>query len=276
VTGAVRGIIHLPGTKLNAGINGGLGLDQIETIKRWIRENDPNTFYIFMGHHPFDSLTKETMESFKEILKLSRNGVYISSHTHEGFIKNHGNFQEINTGSITDFPNQTMMLSFKNFGKGSDSMGFWPNTTYFTLEGLIKEGVCSTEDDADKDANSYYHYLAYKELPGLGTPNQVHEFTIDNNLMALYKVFNKLGLYKDTEDPILRKLEDMVVKSPVKCGPLIGKKNRKCRINKFNLQKQVVEIDRSLYSSSLRDERIKYGACQALWAAQAESKISKK
>lgn len=73
-----------------------------------------------------------------------------------------------------------------------------------------------------------------------------------------------------------RKLEDMVVKSPVNCGPLIGKKNRKCRINKANLQNQVVEIDRSLYSSSLRDERIKYGACQALWAAQAESKISKK
>lgn len=155
-------------------------------------------------------------------------------------------------------------------------MGFWPNTTYFTAEELIKEGVCSLEDNADKDPNPYYYYLAYKDLPGLGTPNQVHEFTIDNNLMALYKVFNKLGLYKDTGDPILRKLEDMVIKSPVKCGPLIGKKNRNCRINKANLLKQVVEMDRSLYSSSFRDERIKYGACQALWAAYAERKIPKK
>lgn len=275
-TGAIRSFTHLPGSRLNAGINGGLGVDQVETIKRWIRENGPNTFYVFMGHHNLESFDDDSIRDLREILKVAQNGIYISSHTHEGFIKKHKNITEINLGSITDHPNQAMALSFKGYGKNISTIGFWPNIIHFSADTLMKEGFCSPEDFADKDPNPYFHYLSYKKLPGFGTSNQVHELTIDNNLMGLYKAFKKLGLYKNTQDPILNKLEEVLIKSPKKCGPPIGKENTICRKEKVDLENQLHKIDNGLYSSPLRDQRIIYGACQALWAAYAERGRSNK
>ncbi len=275
-TGAVRSFTNLPGSKLNAGINGGLGIDQVETIKRWISENGPDTFYVFMGHHDFESFDENSARDLGEILKLAGNGIYISSHTHSGFIKDHGNIKEINLGSITDYPNQAMNLSFKSYGKNANTLGFWPNIIPFSADVLLKEGVCKPEDFADKDPNPYYHYMSYKNLPGIGTSNQIHEYTIDNNLMGLYKVFKKLGLYQKSQDPVLKRLEDMVLKSSKKCGPPIGKENTNCRKAKVDLENQIHQIDQGLYNSSLREERVRYGACQTLWAAFAERGHTKK
>lgn len=270
VTGAIRGLVHLPGSKLNSGLNGEFGLDQIKTIKRWISENDPNTLYFFIGHHNLDSLDQDSRKSLYEILKSAQNAIYISAHTHEGFIKDHGNIKEINIGSITDFPNETMELSLKFSEEGGNSMEVFPNRFNFSADALVKEGVCSPQDFADKGTNPYFHYMSYKKLPGFGTANQVHELTIDNNLMALYKVFKKFDLYKNTQDPILNKIEEMALKSAEICGPPIGVKNTLCRKNKVDLEIQAHQVDQQLYASPLRVERIQYGACQALWAAKAE------
>jgi predicted phosphodiesterase len=275
VTGAIRSMIHLPGTKYNAGVNGSLGKDQIETIKRWIREDGGNSFYIFMSHHNLVHIDEDSRKKLNEIFQMTKNNLYISSHTHEGFIKDQGVIKEINLGSITDFPNQAMYLSIKDFGKDKGNIGFYPNILYITAKNLEKEGVCSQKDFADNDPNPNYHYLAYKKLPGIGTANQIHELTIDSNLMGLYKAFKKLGLYNNTSDPVLKKLEEILIKSPVKCGPPIGKGNTQCRKEKVDLLNQVIQIDKGLYTSPLREERIKYGACQTLWAAKAEMPLKK-
>jgi len=275
-TGAIRSFTNWPGSRLNAGVNGGLGIDQVETIKRWISENEPDTFYVFMGHHELESLDDNSARDLSEIFKLAGNKIYMSAHTHEGFSKDHGNIKEINIGSITDHPNMAMNLSFKTYGKNAQTIGFWPNNIPFSADVLTKEGVCSPEDFADKDPNPYYHYMSYKNLPGIGTANQIHEYTIDNNLMALYKVFKKLGLYRKTQDPILKKLEDMVLKSAKICGPPIGKDNTNCRKAKVDLENQILQIDQGLYNSPLRQERVRYGACQTLWAAYAERGSAKK
>ncbi len=267
VTGAIRSMINFPGSRLNAGVNGSIGLDQFETVKRWLKEDGGgDTLYLFMGHHNLESIDPDSKKKLDELFKLANNSIYISSHTHEGFIKNHGNINEINIGSITDFPNEVATLGIKRNGKDLNSLSVFPNRIEILIQDLLREGVCSQEDFADNDTNPYYHYLSYKKLPGIGTANQIHELTIDNSLMGIYKAFKKLSY----NEPIMKILEENLIKKPVKCGPPIGKENTNCRKQKVDLLNQALQIDNQIYNSPLREGRVKYGTCQTLWAAIAE------
>ncbi|TDJ06882.1 MAG: hypothetical protein E2O68_04465, partial [Deltaproteobacteria bacterium] len=93
-----------------AGLMGNITDIQASVVKDWLLSDGEASLVIFMGHHPYISLSPSSQKHYMGFKKLAPNSFYISSHTHTGFTINSGPVKEVNVGSITDYPNEFVSL----------------------------------------------------------------------------------------------------------------------------------------------------------------------
>ena len=103
----------LPGK--NAGLEGDILKDQIETVLGWVAE-EPDAHFVLMAHFPLGSLTERARQHLQPLLEATL-PMWVSAHTHAGFVTEHPETLELNVGSITDFPNEARLLQLQE-GKG--------------------------------------------------------------------------------------------------------------------------------------------------------------
>jgi len=99
----------LPGK--NAGLNGDVLEDQIAVLTRWVQEQ-PDAHYISFSHFPLEDLTERAQRDLEPLLNQTL-PLWISAHTHAGFVADHERVLELNVGSITDFPNEVRTLQLQ-------------------------------------------------------------------------------------------------------------------------------------------------------------------
>jgi len=253
----------------NAGVLGNIDDEQAKLVKSWIKSSEEDSYFVFMGHHPFLNLSPKSKERILEFEKLAPNSLYISSHTHTGFLINSGPVKEVNVGSITDYPNEFVSL-YMNFPdpKNDNKLIVFPKRYRETFKEISPDGFCASSDNYTKRGEPYYRYMAYKKESKVD-PNSIHDFTLDTLLNALHRTYTKLEIYKNMGNPTLTEFfQKMETLRP--CKGTMGKK-AKCRAKKFDLLKKISKFDETLYQSDkYRTNRIRYGACQGLWAAYAE------
>jgi hypothetical protein len=246
----------------NAGLMGNIADNQAEAVKSWLINDSDDSLVLFMGHHPYLNLSPATQKHFKEFQKLAKKSIYISSHTHTGFTINSEPVKEVNIGSITDFPNEFVSLYFK---KEDDKLILFPNRVRETFSDISPDGFCAKSDNYTKRGDPKYRYMSYKK-ESKADPNSVYDFTLDTLINSIHRSYEKLGIYKKILNPTLLKFYNFN-KNLKAC-----KKDKvNCRSKKFKMVKAVLEFDKTLYESKkYRNNRIRYGACQSLWAAYAE------
>ncbi|TDJ09091.1 MAG: hypothetical protein E2O68_00925 [Deltaproteobacteria bacterium] len=246
----------------NAGLMGNITDIQASVVKDWLLSEGKDSVVIFMGHHPFISLSPSSQKHFMGFKKLVPNSFYISSHTHKGFTINSGPVKEVNVGSITDYPNEFVSLYMR---KDEEKLIVFPKRFRETFSDISSDGFCARADNYTKRGEERFRYMAYKESTK-GDPNSIHDFTLDTILKSLYRVYEKLGVFKKQINPTLIKFyQYMKVLKPCE------KDTVKCLGKKFDLVKEVLKFDKTLYKSvKYREKRIQYGSCQALWAAYVE------
>ena len=106
----------LPGK--NAGLNGDLLMDQIKVLQGWI-DSEPDANWIPFAHFPLHSLTDRARNDVSTLVAQTV-PLWVSAHTHNGFVAEHADVLELNVGSITDFPNETRTLQLQSL----DGMAF--------------------------------------------------------------------------------------------------------------------------------------------------------
>jgi hypothetical protein len=91
------------------GLEGALGRDQVEILRRWSGQVAESTgAFLIAGHHPLDAV-EAARRDLEVILRGSETPFYISAHTHAGYWKIHeyaddDSIVELNVGSILDWP----------------------------------------------------------------------------------------------------------------------------------------------------------------------------
>jgi predicted phosphodiesterase len=247
------GRIHLNGHE-NAGLKAGITKEQISKIKEWME--DDSTKYIIFGHHPLSEFRISIKKVIEKILKKPNVLGYVSAHTHLGYVEEKNN--EINVGSITDYPNEIRTLeslkSNENYKLISKSILIAPYDVNSTL--------CKAKYDYTA---SFPNYTSY-ELAGSGidTAHKVHEEILDISIKTLLREFHDLNNSKDSDKCMKIKDNAIKVLKEKKKGNSYSRANKERRHKKLEILKKLFKCrNSSIYLN-------KYGACQSLWSSKAE------
>jgi len=94
---------------LNCGFTGEMLPDQLRTVRAWADDPLPGETFVFMCHHPFESLAPRTRSSLGWLWRERSVSMLVTAHTHAGYYAHHdlGGAQdelELNLGSTTDWP----------------------------------------------------------------------------------------------------------------------------------------------------------------------------
>jgi len=235
----------------NAGQVGSFRETQLSVVKNWI-EQDSNSTFLLMAHHPVDTFNKQSKEGLDKITNQFPNTVYVSAHTHGGHTKEYDHFNELNLGSMTDFKPQYINLEHTQKG----SLSFKRKT--ITIEDIKDPELCSdTYNMTDKE----FGYTAYKKARN--GARKMYDFTLSTIERSLIQVFE--AILPGHLDPPAMSL------APTYC------RNKKCRINKLNKVKSLMkEDDHVLRHQDYLSQRLRYGSCQVIWAGAAENALSSK
>lgn len=246
----------------NAGLMGNITDIQGEVVKDWLLSDGKDSLVVFMGHHPYLNISPSSQKIYGEFQKLAPNSFYISSHTHTGFTNNSGPVKEVNVGSITDYPNEFISIFIK---KGDDNLIVFPKRIHEKFRDISPDGFCAKSDNYTKRGAPRYRYMSYKKH-SKADPNSIHDFTLDTIIISIDRLYKKLKIYKKMVNKTLIKF----YKTASTLSPC--KKNKvACRAEKFKIIKEILKFDKGLHNSpKYGKNRIRYGACQSLWAAYAE------
>lgn len=140
--GAISSKRHY-GKNRNPGMTAGITVDQMDEIKKWVKNLEINKqYFIVFGHHPLSEFEPKLLDQFKQIFKSQYALGYISAHTHLGYVDDNRTVEikvndstkekkiiEINVGSITDYPNEIRTLeSTKENSKENSKNGLISNS----------------------------------------------------------------------------------------------------------------------------------------------------
>ncbi len=233
---------------LNAGWRGSVQQRQIEIIKSWINKID---HYFIMGHHPFKGLDERSKELLTKLKKEFPNLTYVSAHTHTGFIDNESTFPEINIGSMTDHTPE-----FIEWGHTKDAIQ--------VKRIKITPELLSCNSDFDLTTKGY---LAYKNIKRKGR-DRMFDHTMNIFHQAYHQVFELNSFWQGSElkDELKGEFANKTF-----CAR-VGKREKNCQKRKYNLTLKTLEFDKLVQAKHFQ-ERIFYGACQAVWAAKAEATL---
>lgn len=258
------------------GVTGGIQRAQIKKIKRWIREdNDPNTLYIFMGHHNLKSLSFPAQKLMKELVSNVKKSLFMSGHTHSGFINQKEFISEINVGSMTDWHPQFVQLG-TNQTKGEPKVIVSRNLLGKII--LEKKNLCLPEHNL---TGKKWGYTSYKSLKKIGQ-NAIFDYTLSTIGRSFYQVFDNLNLWGDVAQTSHKKrsaIQENLTRhfeAPEVCRRF-GKRARACQKAKFDLIQSAIKVDETLLmDQEYYENRLTYGSCQTLWASNAENSLRKK
>ena len=239
-----------PIKSLNAGLRGSVQARQIAIVKSWINKKD---HYFLMGHHPFKDLDERSKELLSDLKKEYSNLIYVSAHTHDGYIENNATFPEINIGSMTD---HTPEFIEWGYGKGSIQV----------KRVKLTDELLSCDPDFDLTGKPM-GYLSYKKMKRKGR-DRMFDHTMNVFHDAYHKVFELNSFWQSGE--LKEDIESEQLQKPF-CAR-VGKREKKCQKRKFNLTLKTLEFDKEVQGKHFQ-ERIFYGACQAIWAAKAEASL---
>jgi hypothetical protein len=275
--------------KVNPGENGAIQKRQGDIIKDWIKENNKihkkeNTIYVFMGHHPYDTLLYLSKARLNGIFNDLEYYMYVSSHTHFGWIKKHLTVSELNVGSVTDWGTlggQTVYLNEARPMSASSKKGHVPDiklpvfwkTNHLKKQPADIKAFCKPEWNASNDKTEKHGYLAYKKSGWL--PSAAHDKTLDILIEAYRDMYDRLdlskigGKTKTSIDQDLKAMKDADKDLKKSCGMY----KTKCRGRKFNMIKRLYDNDQLNYftDEKYHDIRMKYGVCQAIWSSMKEN-----
>ena len=161
-----------------AGVKGKITKDQLLDAIKFIAKLPDQYIYILGGHHPLEELNIEDWnESDKDLfdkILAHKNTLnfYISSHTHNGYWKEHkiGSqiVKELNIGSINDAP-----VYYRNLKLGfSDKDGYIVDSRINDLKEIYGNSLCHGVN-----------------LPDDSQPHSIKNQDTDNWLMAVYYFF---------------------------------------------------------------------------------------
>ena len=105
--------------------------NQLNIVGGWLKD-DPmgKKVTIFMGHHPFSTLTKDTREALSAMRESYRIPLYVSAHIHSGeytprgISKGRQGWLELNIGSILDWPIEFRTFSLQGMRDRPDRLIF--------------------------------------------------------------------------------------------------------------------------------------------------------
>jgi len=237
---------------LNAGLRGSLQKRQIDIVKSWLNKKD---HFFLMGHHPFEGLDAKTKELLNGLKIEFPNLTYVSAHTHDGFIENDSTFPEINIGSMTDHTPEFIEWGF--------SQNKIQVKRIKVLEDLLG---CDPTQNLTGKINGY---LSYKNV-GANGRDRMFDHTMNVFHQAYHQVFENNSLWEGTglKDEIENEMDKKMF-----C-PRVGKREKNCQKRKFSIALKALDFDKKVQTNfSKFQDRISFGACQAIWAAKAESTL---
>ena len=161
-----------------AGVKGQITRDQLLDAAYFISNLSDDSIYSFGGHHPLKELNIKGWKEkdkiiFEELINHKKAlSFYISSHTHDGFWKDHiiGNqiVTELNIGSINDAP-----VYYRNLKLGfSTNDGYIIDSKINDLKDIYGDNLCN-------DTN----------LPPNDQPHSIKNQDTDNWISAVYYFF---------------------------------------------------------------------------------------
>ena len=257
--------------KVNSGENGAISKEQYDLIIQKVFDNPthPISQFMIVGHHPYNTLTKD---SKKWLEKLSgRQGfiAYVSGHTHDPIkayksCEKKLDFPEFNIGSVTDTPTKSPKNCPRLFKPS-------PQYAILTKNGELKTQdtlACSIMEAAKAEGFPFRgnkYYMQYREkkpfLKFYDTKKNPHRKNLKLLSLGLYDMF--MTLYPD--NPKLTKiLHELYI---ITCDDYISKG-------------QVAACVQTLKEAQILDEesrignerkRLLYGAWEALQASLAEA-----
>ena len=275
--------------KVNPGENGAVQKRQGDIVKRWIKENNKihkkeNTVYVFMGHHPYELLLYLSKARLNGIFNNVKYHMYVSSHTHFGWIKKHKTVSELNVGSVTDWGtlgSQTVYLQKAKIKSSNREGGDPPDIkipVYWKTNQLKKQPAylqkfCKPKWNATNDKGKKHGYLAYKNAGWL--PSASHDKTLDILIEAyrdMYLRLDRKQFSKETAGFIaadLFRLKQNEAALKKTCGAY----KTECRNKKFRMLKNLYRNDKINYRSDPKynKTRRQYGVCQAIWSSIKEN-----
>ncbi|RLA62669.1 MAG: hypothetical protein DRQ88_08890 [Epsilonproteobacteria bacterium] len=235
---------------LNAGLRGSIQKRQIEIIKSWLNKTD---HYFLMGHHPFKDLDERSKKLLTELKSKFPSLTYVSAHTHNGFIENDSIFPEINIGSMTDHTPE-----FIEWGHSKGNIQV--KRIKLTPELLN----CNLDFDL---TGKPMGYLSYKNIKG-NSRDRMFDHTMNVFHHAYQQVFELNSFWEGSK---LKDELDTEFTQKAFC-PRVGKREKNCQQRKYNLTLKTLKFDKEVQNKHF-SERVFYGACQAIWAAKAESSL---
>jgi Calcineurin-like phosphoesterase len=247
-------------TSFNAGMNGSVNQVQWEKVLEMIGEESPETVFIFMAHHQFDSWAEISKKKFYEILKTVNKAILITAHTHTGYIKDQGAFIEINLGSNLDKNIQNGTLSIIKENETSWSINF--NRRFLNAKTYDCSGI------PDYTNAKTWNYLTYREASMIDEWNTVNR-TLDTMLITMRRYVEFQKVKNSNVDELVK-----MVDQPEACGDNNFKKSQECRMKKIVLIK-AMENDDMLASrdQNYLNQKLRYGTCQAIFASEAKYKL---
>ena len=210
--------------------------------------------------------------------------MYVSSHTHAGWIKKHETVSELNVGSVTDWGelgSQTVYLQKAKIGNTNSKEGdlpdinmpiYWKTNQLKNQPANIKK-FCKPEWNASNDKDEKHGYLAYKNAGWL--PSAAHDKTLDLLIDAYRDMYLRLDrnqFSKKTASFIASDLAKLK-KNEVELKKSCGMYKTKCRNKKFEILKGLYSNDRISYSADPKYHKVRmqYGVCQAIWSSIKEN-----
>lgn len=156
-------LVPIPGWRVNAGMTGDLGRDQIEVVDQWLENRPPGELLLLMGHHPYEGLTSNARAA---IDRWRQGGptVLVTAHKHTAQYFVHDDdgvsWLEVNLGSTTDWPPQLRTLQV---AISSAPPGYALRLHGKLLqENFIGKSICEPEWEVPADESDFY--ISYNEI----------------------------------------------------------------------------------------------------------------
>jgi hypothetical protein len=235
------------------GVKGGIGWEQLEEARKWLKDKPPGKHLVLAGHFPIDSLDKKSKKRLQEFIAETHALTYLSGHIHapsnERIHDHMGGFLEINMASTMGWPMEFGYLSVRDADKAGSDVELSIARVPAMLLAECSALVSSTMEQPDSAA----YYMAYRLKKGKGW--------IDNYDQVRAAMYRNLQTRLSTDLTTLGKSQESFetfVQNELTRGARPRELASEDDLKKPEIATAVAHIEA-------------YERCQAIWASYAES-----